>query len=173
MKRYFPGCIALLLFVCAQAVAAAPATGRANPIRILTLDWTSQVVLSHIAGRLLQGALRSSILPRTKIDIGGQNAINAGVGYLGIFVAAVIAILAHNVDVGSAQEVPGITGRLYSQFAVTISVAVVISSINALTLSPALSAALLKPPGESKSAFEKFFDAFNRNFEMMANLHAR
>lgn len=40
---------------------------------------------------------------------------------------------------------PGITGRLYSQFAVTISVAVVISSINALTLSPALAALVLRP----------------------------
>lgn len=40
---------------------------------------------------------------------------------------------------------PGITGRLYSQFAVTISVAVVISSINALTLSPALCSIILRP----------------------------
>ena len=41
--------------------------------------------------------------------------------------------------------IPGITGRLYVQFAVTISVAVSLSSINALTLSPALCALLLKP----------------------------
>jgi HAE1 family hydrophobic/amphiphilic exporter-1 len=59
----------------------------------------------------------------------------------------------------------GITGSLYQQFAITIAISVAISSINALTLSPALAAALLKPPGETKSTFHKFFDAFNRNFE--------
>ncbi|MCL7991738.1 MAG: efflux RND transporter permease subunit, partial [marine benthic group bacterium] len=60
----------------------------------------------------------------------------------------------------------GITGSLYQQFAITIAISVAISSINALTLSPALSALLLRPPGESKSTFHKFFDAFNRNFEV-------
>jgi HAE1 family hydrophobic/amphiphilic exporter-1 len=59
----------------------------------------------------------------------------------------------------------GITGSLYQQFAITIAISVAISSVNALTLSPALSALLLKPPGESKSAFQKFFDGFNRQFE--------
>ena len=59
----------------------------------------------------------------------------------------------------------GITGRLYQQFAITIAVAVAISSINALTLSPALAASLLKPPGEQKSTFDRFFQAFNRRFE--------
>jgi HAE1 family hydrophobic/amphiphilic exporter-1 len=60
----------------------------------------------------------------------------------------------------------GITGSLYQQFAITIAISVAISSINALTLSPALSAALLRPPGESKSLFHRFFGAFNRNFEV-------
>jgi HAE1 family hydrophobic/amphiphilic exporter-1 len=59
----------------------------------------------------------------------------------------------------------GITGALYQQFAITIAISVAISSINALTLSPALSALLLKPPGESKASSNRFFDAFNRNFE--------
>src|SRR5210317_809927 len=60
----------------------------------------------------------------------------------------------------------GITGSLYQQFAITIAISVAISSVNALTLSPALSALLLKPPGESRSTFRKFFDIFNRNFEV-------
>ena len=55
----------------------------------------------------------------------------------------------------------GITGRLYQQFAISVA----ISSINALTLSPALAATLLKPPGEQKSVFDKFFAAFNRVLE--------
>jgi hydrophobe/amphiphile efflux-1 (HAE1) family protein len=60
----------------------------------------------------------------------------------------------------------GITGSLYQQFAITIAISVAISSINALTLSPALSALLLRPPGDSKSALQRFFDVFNRGFEV-------
>ncbi len=60
----------------------------------------------------------------------------------------------------------GITGSLYQQFAITIAISVAISSINALTLSPALAATLLKPPGETRSALGRFFDGFNRNFEV-------
>jgi HAE1 family hydrophobic/amphiphilic exporter-1 len=57
----------------------------------------------------------------------------------------------------------GITGRLYQQFAITIAISVAISSINALTLSPALASSLLKPPGEQKKSFlDGFFAAFNR-----------
>ena len=59
----------------------------------------------------------------------------------------------------------GITGRLYQQFAITIAISVAISSINALTLSPALAASHLKPPGEATSTFDRFFRAFNERFE--------
>ena len=60
----------------------------------------------------------------------------------GPVIATTLVLLAVFVPV---TFMPGITGRLYSQFAVTISTAVVISSINALTLSPALCAIVLKP----------------------------
>ncbi len=59
----------------------------------------------------------------------------------------------------------GITGSLYQQFAITIAISVAISSINALTLSPALSALLLRPPGEKKGLLDPFFSWFNRNFD--------
>jgi HAE1 family hydrophobic/amphiphilic exporter-1 len=60
--------------------------------------------------------------------------------------------------------IPGITGRLYQQFAVTIAISVVLSAFNALTLSPALAALLLKPKEESHGLLRKFFDWFNRMF---------
>jgi len=50
--------------------------------------------------------------------------------------------------------IPGITGRLYQQFAVTIAISVLLSAFNALTLSPALSALLLRPKNESKGLLE-------------------
>lgn len=72
----------------------------------------------------------------------------------GPVIATTLVLLAVFVPV---TFMPGITGRLYSQFAVTISVAVVISSINALTLSPALCALILKPrSGPPKGMLAKF-----------------
>src|ERR1700716_3619710 len=58
----------------------------------------------------------------------------------------------------------GIQGRLNKQFAVTIAISVIISAFNALTLSPALSAMLLRPRKESKGPLARFFGAFNRGF---------
>src|SRR3984885_10986221 len=60
--------------------------------------------------------------------------------------------------------IPGITGRLYQQFAVTIAVSVAFSAFNALTLSPALSAMLLRPKKESRGPLGAFFRGFNRIF---------
>lgn len=71
-----------------------------------------------------------------------EAAKKAMVQISGPVIATTLVLLAVFVPV---TFMPGITGRLYSQFAVTISVAVVISSINALTLSPALCALILKP----------------------------
>src|SRR5216117_859763 len=60
--------------------------------------------------------------------------------------------------------VGGIQGRLNNQFAVTIAISTLISAFNALTLSPALSALLLRPRKESRGLLGRFFDGFNRGF---------
>ena len=67
--------------------------------------------------------------------------------------------------------IPGITGRLYQQFAVTIAISVLLSAFNALTLSPALAALLLKPREESKGTLGKLFAWFNRVFESWTNTY--
>ncbi|HZE22183.1 MAG TPA: efflux RND transporter permease subunit, partial [Desulfobaccales bacterium] len=61
--------------------------------------------------------------------------------------------------------IPGITGRLYTQFTITIAIAVLISAFNALSLSPALSAMLLKPRKEKRGLAGRFFSWFNRTFK--------
>ncbi len=61
--------------------------------------------------------------------------------------------------------IPGITGKLYQQFAVTIAISVLLSAFNALTLSPALAALLLKPKKPSNGPLRRFFDGFNRVFD--------
>jgi len=65
--------------------------------------------------------------------------------------------------------IPGITGRLYQQFAVTIAISVLISAFNALTLSPALSALLLRPRKEGRGPIAMFFRWFNRVFGSVTN----
>ncbi len=69
----------------------------------------------------------------------------------------------------------GITGRLYQQFAITIAVSVCLSAFNALTLSPALAAMILKPKkeGKKKNLLERFFGSFNRGFDKFTNGYTR
>ncbi len=77
-----------------------------------------------------------------------------------------IAIILVAVFVPTAF-IPGITGLLYQQFAVTIAIAVVISAFNALTLSPALASLLLRPKKVSRGPLAAFFRWFNRAFERL------
>jgi HAE1 family hydrophobic/amphiphilic exporter-1 len=58
----------------------------------------------------------------------------------------------------------GITGRLYQQFAITIALSVLLSVVNALTLSPALSSLLLKAPTGKRTLLTPFYEWFNRVF---------
>ena len=74
-----------------------------------------------------------------------------------------IALILSAVFVPTAF-IPGITGRLYQQFAVTIALSVIISAFNALSLSPALAALLLRPRKEARGPLGAFFRWFNRVF---------
>lgn len=74
-----------------------------------------------------------------------------------------IAIILAAVFVPTAF-IPGITGQLYQQFAVTIAISVILSAFNALTLSPALCAMLLRPRTKGSGPMQRFYDWFNRLF---------
>jgi HAE1 family hydrophobic/amphiphilic exporter-1 len=79
-----------------------------------------------------------------------------------------IALVLSSVFVPTAF-IPGITGRLYQQFAVTIAISVLLSAFNALTLSPALAALLLRRKTESQGLLQRLFNGFNRIFERATN----
>jgi hydrophobic/amphiphilic exporter-1 (mainly G- bacteria), HAE1 family len=83
-----------------------------------------------------------------------------------------IALVLSSVFVPTAF-IPGITGRLYQQFAVTIAISVVLSAFNALTLSPALAGLLLRPRKDSRGLLRRFFDWFNRIFERATHGYVR
>src|ERR1700720_4488023 len=83
-----------------------------------------------------------------------------------------IALVLSSVFVPTAF-IPGITGRLYQQFAVTIAISVVLSAFNALTLSPALAGLLLRRKRESHGLLQRFFGWFNRVFERTTQGYVR
>ena len=85
----------------------------------------------------------------------------------GPVIATTLVLLA--VFIPSAM-ISGITGRLYQQFALTIATATVFSSINALTLSPALCGMLLRP---SSTTHGVFFTAFNKMFDLTTKGYSR
>ena len=91
----------------------------------------------------------------------------------GPVVAIALILAAVFVPVGF---IPGIVGRLYQQFAITIAVSVLISAFVALSLTPALCLLLLKPAKDEKAKknwIEKFFAAFNRGFGKMNSAYTR
>jgi len=69
--------------------------------------------------------------------------------------------------------IAGITGRLYQQFAMTIAISVALSAFNALSLSPAMAALLLRPKkeGKARGPLRHFYDWFNRYFEKTRHLY--
>jgi len=96
----------------------------------------------------------------------GMNAKDATIAAMKAVTAPVIAttlvLIAVFIPVAGMA---GITGILYQQFAITIVVSVMVSSLNALTLSPALCSLLLKKPEPYKGPLGWFFDKFNGGME--------
>jgi HAE1 family hydrophobic/amphiphilic exporter-1 len=116
------------------------------------------VVVENIARNLEGGA----DTPRTATE-----RAMAEVG--GAVVAMSLVLVAVFVPVAF---LPGTTGRLYTQFALTIAFSIAISTLNALTLSPALAGLLMRPPAEAERRFV-LFRWFNRGFARTENGYQR
>ncbi len=114
-----------------------------------------------------------------KLDEGEQDAKQATLSAMSEITGAIVSITL----VMSAVFIPvsflsGPSGVFYQQFAITLAVAILISAVNALTLSPALCALLLKPHKEGhehkkKNLKERFFTAFNTGFDAMNNKYVK
>lgn len=113
-----------------------------------------------------------------KMEEGYTDAKEATVSAMGEIQGAIISITL----VMAAVFIPvsflqGPSGVFYRQFAITLAVAILISAVNALTLSPALCALLLKPhahhEGKKKNFKERFFVAFNTGFDRLTNRYVK
>lgn len=114
-----------------------------------------------------------------KIDEGAKSAKNATVTAMNEISGAIISItLVMAAVFVPVTFVQGPTGVFYEQFGVTLIVAIVISAVNALTLSPALCALFLKPHHEDeeekkKNFLQRFYAAFNRGFNATIHKYGR
>ncbi len=113
-----------------------------------------------------------------KLDQGAKNAKEAAVSAMSEISTAIVSITL----VMSAVFVPvtfitGTTGVFYKQFGITLAVAIVISAVNALTLSPALCAVFLKPHEDNelhnKGLKQRFYTSFNVAFDSMTSRYKK
>ncbi|WP_372648165.1 efflux RND transporter permease subunit [Draconibacterium sp.] len=113
-----------------------------------------------------------------KLDSGARSAKNAAISAMNEISTAIVSITL----VMAAVFIPvtfitGTTGVFYRQFGITLTVAIILSAINALTLSPALCALFLKPHSEEekskKGVMKRFYTAFNTAFETMTGKYKK
>jgi HAE1 family hydrophobic/amphiphilic exporter-1 len=112
-----------------------------------------------------------------KMEQGAKNAQTASISAMNEISGAIIAItLVMSAVFVPVTFIPGSTGVFYKQFGITLAVAIILSAVNALTLSPALCAIFLKPhnqEGHKKNLKQRLYDSFNSAFDAMTGKYRK
>jgi HAE1 family hydrophobic/amphiphilic exporter-1 len=143
----------------------------AFPLLGFSLNTLSLLGLVLAIGTVVDDAIVVVEAVSAKIEAGlapKEATIQAMQEVSGPVIATTLVLLAVFVPVAF---LPGITGRLYQQFAITIAVSVAFSSVNALSLSPALASKLLRPKGDKKGLLDPFYRGFNRVFDWATGIY--
>ena len=179
----------LVVFVFLQNFRATLIPAIAVPVAIIgtffflnvfgfTINLLTLFALVLAIGIVVDDAIVVVEAVHAKLDQGAKNAKEAAISAMDEISTAIVSITL----VMSAVFIPvtfitGTTGVFYKQFGITLAVAIVISAVNALTLSPALCAIFLKPHNESslhqKGFMKRFYTSFNVAFETMTNRYRK
>lgn len=113
-----------------------------------------------------------------KLDAGAKSAKGATIGAMNDISGAIVSItLVMAAVFVPVSFISGSSGVFYKQFGLTLAIAIIISAVNALTLSPALCALLLKPHPEGEhhktTYLQRFYDAFNTSFETVTGKYKK
>ena len=148
--------VVLVVFVFLQGWRATLIPAIAVPVSIIGLVVDDAIVVVEA----VESHMERGLTPR-QAAFAAMEEVSGPVIAIALVLAAVFL---------PSLLLPGITGTLFQQFAVTIAISMLISAFNALTLSPALSAILLKPKDPSKGGPLKFFyRVFNRSYDATAS----
>jgi len=178
------GLVAIVVFVFLQDVRATLIPLAAVPVSLVgtfiffpilgfSINTLSLFGLVLAIGLVVDDAIVVVEAVQRHIDE-GMSARDAAIKAMDEVSAPVIAIalILASVFIPTAF-IPGISGRLFQQFALTIAVSVILSAFNALTLSPALAARVLRPRSERRGVAGRVFDRFNRGFEKTTSGYIR
>lgn len=179
----------LVVFVFLQNFRATLIPAIAVPVSIIgtffflglfgfTINLLTLFALVLAIGIVVDDAIVVVEAVHAKLDQGARSALEAAISAMNEISGAIISITL----VMAAVFIPvtfitGTTGVFYKQFGITLAVAIVLSAVNALTLSPALCAVFLKPHHNSslrqKGFMQRFYSAFNMSFEYMTGRYKK
>ena len=139
-----------------------------------SLNMLTLFALVLVIGTVVDDAIVVVEAVQAKLDEGGQSTYNATIAAMhGITSALVTTTLVFMAVFVPVCFIGGVTGTFYTQFGLTMAIAVGISLFNALTLSPALSALIMRPNASLAEQNKGFKARFNAGFNAVLNRYKR
>jgi HAE1 family hydrophobic/amphiphilic exporter-1 len=179
----------IVVFIFLQDFRSTLIPARAGPVAIVgtffflnlfgfTINLLTLFAMVLAIGIVVDDAIVVVEAVHAKLDHGAKSAKTATVEAMSEISGAIISItLVMAAVFVPVSFITGSAGVFYKQFGLTLAIAIIISAINALTLSPALCALLLKPHAEGEhhktTYLQRFYDSFNTAFETVTGKYKK